>query len=293
MKCERCEAEVAPGLLICPQCGARLRSRKEWERCRHCGARVRAGLWLCPQCGRYLGGGGAPWGLFLLGLLVGVGLTIFVGSGLPGRALSALLPWMELPPISLLPPTATPTNTATSTPTFTSTPTATPTETPTGTSTPSPTPTDTPTVTPTSAPTNTPIPPTPTETPTETPTVTPTPTARYSYEAPKLLSPKHEARISGAGTRIELRWQSVGTLAPDEWYGLSLRYKQNDRLQFSGARQKETKWHVPEDLAGKADEPERAYYWDVVVVRVRKTSSGKETVTEISPKSETWVFYWR
>jgi hypothetical protein len=89
-----------------------------------------------------------------------------------------------------------------------------------------------------------------------------------------------------------LRWQSVGPLASDEWYGLSLRYKQNGKFQFSGTRQKETKWRVPQELAGRADEPERAYYWDVVVVRVR-TKLGKETSTEISPKSDTWVFYWR
>lgn len=101
------------------------------------------------------------------------------------------------------------------------------------------------------------------------------------------------ARISGQGTVIELRWEPVGFLAEDEWYGLSLRFKQDNKTQFSGARLKETKWRVPQDLSGRADEPDRAYEWDVVVVRVKKWAGGRETSQEISPRSKPWVFYWR
>ncbi len=101
------------------------------------------------------------------------------------------------------------------------------------------------------------------------------------------------ARISGGGTVIELYWEPVGFLAEDEWYGLSLRFEQNKKTEFSGTRLKETKWRVPQELAGRADEPDRAYEWDVVVVRVTKLTGGREMSQEISPRSEKRVFYWR
>ena len=139
----------------------------------------------------------------------------------------------------------------------------------------------------------TPEPELPTATPaaTETSTVTPTPTP--VYRAAELIIPDDEARISGEGTPIELQWEGPFSLAPDEWYGLSVRYLSGGQPQFSGARLKETKWRVPRDLAGKADEPDRAYEWDVIIVRVIKSKQGVETSREISPKSETRTFYWR
>ncbi len=112
------------------------------------------------------------------------------------------------------------------------------------------------------------------------------------YNAPRLLTPADELRISGEGTLIELSWDG-GPLADDEWFGLSVRYESGGQTQFSGARLKETKWHVPTSLAGKADEPDRAYEWDVVIVKVSRNFQGVETSREVSPKSETRTFYWR
>lgn len=89
-----------------------------------------------------------------------------------------------------------------------------------------------------------------------------------------------------------MRWEPVGDLRGDEWYGLSLRFKQNKQTQFGGARLKENRWRVPQEYAGKADEPDRAYEWDVVVVRVWQ-EGGREVAQEISPRSETWTFHWR
>ena len=114
-----------------------------------------------------------------------------------------------------------------------------------------------------------------------------------AYPGTQLLSPESDMRISGEGTLIELKWQGPWTLGPDEWYGLSLRYVSGGQRQFSGARLKETKWRVPSELAGKADEPDRAYEWDVVIVKVEQTDQGVETSREVSPKSDTRRFYWR
>lgn len=160
------------------------------------------------------------------------------------------------------------------------------------------TPTEAPTSTATRRPTSTPRPATPTplvvETETPTPTGTHTATPTPAYARPSLVEPAHGAYFSGPQTRFELRWNSVGPLAADEWYGLSVRYQHNGQHVETGAWLKETKWIVPEYLAGQADEPDRKYQWDVVVVKELETKpDGSRAGREISPRSETRSFVWR
>ena len=93
--------------------------------------------------------------------------------------------------------------------------------------------------------------------------------------------------------KIVLQWEPVGTLTKDQWYAVSLRYLQGGQLQYSGHHVKENKWELPaEFFFAKADLPERAYQWDVTVIRVELDPKG-ETGVEISPKSETRTFYWK
>lgn len=147
----------------------------------------------------------------------------------------------------------------------------------------SPTPAETPTDTPT---------PTLTPTPTKTPTTTPTPFP--TYPAPRLSEPENESRFSGEGARIELRWYPVGPLAEDEWYGVNLWYMHFGEKTNSGAWVKETKWRVPQELTGQADEPDRAYHWEVVVVhQIGANPDGSRKGIAVSPSSLTWTFYWR
>ena len=297
MKCGKCDFLIEdPALAVCPECGQDLKQH-ETKKCYRCGRVVSRRWKLCPQCGADLGRSYFAWWVLPVPILVAVMLVWFLWPQLPSNVLPSkvALPVLpQLPSISIVPPTAT----ATHTPVPSFTPTSTPTDTPTATPTDTPTLTKTPTVAPTETASPTPEattqkPEFPTATPaaTETSTVTPTPT--LVYPVPKLIIPDDEARISGEGTLIELQWKGPFSLAPDEWYGLSVRYLSGGQPQFSGARLKETKWRVPQDLAGKADEPDRAYEWDVVIVRVMRNKQGVETSREISPESETRTFYWR
>lgn len=300
MKCTNCEFEMDRRLAICPNCGQDLEySGKFRSRCYRCGRIVSQWWKLCPQCGADLDRRYFAWWMLPVPLLTFVALILFILPQIPANLLTAnaSLPLVtQLPPIALVPPSATATHTPV--PSFTPTPTRTPTATSTASATPSPTatPTESPTATeaPTSAATEPPRPPTSTPTPSVTPTHTVTPTPTMVYRAPKLISPEPELRITGGeGTRIELSWEGPAQLAPNEWYGLSVRYLSGGQRRFSGARLKENKWVVPPELAGKADEPDRAYEWDVVIVTVETTVQGVETSREISPKSETRTFYWR
>jgi hypothetical protein len=68
----------------------------------------------------------------------------------------------------------------------------------------------------------------------------------------------------------------------------------NAQLIETGAWLKETYWVVPEYLAGQADEPERRYQWDVVVVKeLPPKADGSRAGREISRRSETRTFVWR
>ena len=292
MKCKKCGAEVRPGLTICPECGAQLRVRTRKIRCLHCGQRTNAVLTICPHCGAELRCSVWLQVLRLIVALAGLGLGLVLtpvlsrglqeakfASGTPPRRVK-LLP-VDLPGLSFLIPS----------PTLTSTPRATPTVTRRPTYTSTATRTATPTVTATATPTEIGSP-TP-ETPTLTPTLAPTTTPTLVFAAPRLLMPEDGKVFVGEKEKIVLQWESVGVLAEDEWYAVSLRYLEGGQLQYSGHQVNKNEWELPaEFFFAKADPPERAYQWDVTVIRVESGPKG-ETGSEISPRSEPWTFYWK
>jgi predicted nucleic acid-binding Zn ribbon protein len=291
MKCKKCGIEARPGLTICPECGARLRVRTKKVRCLHCGQQASAALTICPHCGAKLRHSVWPQVLQLVVVLavlgLGLVLTPVISRGLrevklASRALPRVkLPPVDLPGFSFLIPS----------PTLTSTPTATPTVTRRLTYTPTATGTATPTATATVTPTEIESP--PPETPTPTPTLAPTATPTLVFAAPLLLGPEDGKVFVGEAEKIVLQWESVGMLAKDEWYAVSLRYLQGGQLQYSGHQVKERKWQLPaEFFFAKADPPDRAYQWDVTVVRVESGPKG-EIGTDISPRSASRTFYWK
>ncbi len=246
---------------------------------------VVAVLLLCAACL-----GGAAWLASQSeagsGLLAALGLAgDSVGIEATGEAEAAALestPALGDSPLPTptLPPTLTPTPLA-------------PTDTPIpSTDTPTPSPTETPRPTDTPIPTDT-VEPTPTETPiaaepSETPTPESTPTPGLKYGVPVLLEPKDGFDFI-RGNTIELGWQPVGELAPDEQYAVRLVYPFNNEITYQGANIKETVWTVPPSLFGQIDPPENRYEWFVVVERLNEDGSG----TPISPESERRSFTWK
>jgi tetratricopeptide (TPR) repeat protein len=231
-------------------------------------------------------------------------LLLGLGSALTIPSVRNLLfaPTPTLTEVALQPsstPTPSLTSTSTSQPTSTevlvTTPEATPTPTtipPTATNTATPTtvPTDTPTPTPTQTAT-----PMPTQTPiiivvTATPVPTPTPTP---FPAPRLIGPENEYEFfEGAAATVTLQWEPVGPLAENEWYQIILSFFKSGEIQYEGNRLKKPEWQVPAYFHGQADQPERAYYWNVAVIQVNTNADGTETTVERSPVSETRTFSW-
>lgn len=284
MRCRKCGAEVKAGLSMCPQCGAtvrRVRVLGRKLRCRSCQRRVPSGLLICPYCGAPLRRSWQRPVQVLLTLAILAGLVYAGVTYLPRYSDQLLRWWAELralsgrvhvPQVAFL-----------ATPTFTATPTSTRT----------PTLTRTPTVTATRTavpPTETPLP--PSLTPTRPPAPTRTPTPRHS--APRLLSPGNGLEIAGGDAQITLRWELTGSLAEDEWYALSLRFRAAGVMQYSGTWTKETGWTVPQELYTKAGQSERVFEWDVTVMKqTGTTADGGRQGTAVSAPSQTWSFFWQ
>lgn len=276
MRCRSCGAEVKSELRVCPECGATLRRSRFWctaMRCRACQARVPSGLRICPYCGAKLR---RSWRLQILTVAAVVtllGMAYLWKTYVPWAKLRALPGRVRLPSLAFL-----------ATPTFT--PTSTPTRTPTHTATLTPTWTQTP-VPPTETPTPTVAQPTATRKP--APTYTPLP----PFSAPRLLEPMNQAEFRGGGSYIRLSWEVAGALAEDEWYALSLRFLADGIVHYSGTWTKDTSWIVPGELYTKAGQMERAFQWDVTVMKQTgsRPDGGREGVP-LSPVSETRTFYW-
>ena len=52
MKCTKCGADLADGVLFCRECGAKIEQQKRF--CRDCGAEVPPGARFCSSCGANL-----------------------------------------------------------------------------------------------------------------------------------------------------------------------------------------------------------------------------------------------
>jgi hypothetical protein len=138
----------------------------------------------------------------------------------------------------------------------------------------------------------------------ETPAVSPMATARpteasvLKYAAPKLLEPEDQSGwpedhplVFSYGARIDLRWESVGILAENEWYSVELIYtdKQNEPTRGPGGWTKETTWRVQGDDLYNLLGGDRYISWTVTVM-VDREATGEGV--PISPPSETWMFRW-
>jgi hypothetical protein len=126
--------------------------------------------------------------------------------------------------------------------------------------------------------------------PTPTPAPTATPTPGQPFVVPHLLYPLQNADLKDEA--ILLQWTSVGILAEDEWYALSLRYlghRQDGQPSAIVVYTRITSWRIPEQWAPGPQASERRFEWTVRVVR--RTDLG-EPPTALSLASDVRRFGW-
>ena len=151
-------------------------------------------------------------------------------------------------------------------------------------------------------------PPTPTPRPTEPPTATPQPaeadeaepeeaptpesppTPEISYPAPVQVAPPDGFRWkNGKMAKNYLEWEPLN-IAEDEFYNVTIIYKQYGEDQYFGDFSMEPRYLLPEGLFGIADQ--NRYEWRVVVRKITSTNDGKPDGPAISPESNVSSFFW-
>jgi LysM repeat protein len=126
---------------------------------------------------------------------------------------------------------------------------------------------------------------------------TPTIPSQLVYQAPSLLGPPDEQvfREEQAALPILLNWLSLGLLAEDEWYSITIRYfepqeeTEQEIVQFTKANS----YHVSSELRPPLEAESHLFEWEVRVVRLIET--GVEDSPEVVPigrRSETRAFSW-
>jgi LysM repeat protein len=131
------------------------------------------------------------------------------------------------------------------------------------------------------------VPATPAPTPTAPLTpLPPTPTEIPGLSAPQLLTPGDNATITGEDS-VLLSWTSVGVLAPEEFYVVTLKSPEKETAIASWWT-KNTSWRLPAEFrpTGSAG---LDYVWRVQVRRGGQDKSGEAT----SPSSASRRFTWR
>ena len=112
--------------------------------------------------------------------------------------------------------------------------------------------------------------------------------------APDLLEPEDGASYGGPNAIIRLAWQSDHALKSDECFLLTVSYIQNGAEVGLPMCLQETQWWVDEGLYLQADqETDRAYHWEVRVVRQETDEDGNVSYVSLGPSSQKWTFYWR
>jgi len=127
--------------------------------------------------------------------------------------------------------------------------------------------------------------------PTATP-VQPTATPLLQLPAPVLKDPGENASYGGSDAFVELSWQPVPGMGPEDQYMVVVTWTEQAVPMEHRWLTTATGSRVPTWLWGKADQPARRYTWTVQVVRVTTDGKGGELRIPMSPPSPTRVFYW-
>jgi hypothetical protein len=116
------------------------------------------------------------------------------------------------------------------------------------------------------------------------PTTTATQSAGYSV--PLLIAPVSGKEFNETSSGIELSWQSVGSLATDEFYDVYLTWQAAGRQVEKHWYTQETKFTVSREYFGLSDDGR--YEWNVVVRRGQRPEAEK-----LSNISQQRFFLWQ
>jgi tetratricopeptide (TPR) repeat protein len=113
----------------------------------------------------------------------------------------------------------------------------------------------------------------------------------YRFAAPNLIGPPNDALFRGEYTIIILEWESVGELAGDEYYDVTVMHFVGGEPRYWGGPVRGTQWQVPVEVGLGEAANDRFYWW--VTVRRAHTAPGPDQLDRaLSPPSDARTFYW-
>jgi outer membrane protein assembly factor BamD (BamD/ComL family)/predicted Ser/Thr protein kinase len=111
------------------------------------------------------------------------------------------------------------------------------------------------------------------------------------YAAPSPIGPADGTLFQGKYTVIMLQWESVGALASDEYYDVTVMHYVGEEPRYWGGPVRETQWQVPAE-AGLGEAANDRFYWWVTVRKADTAPGLGQLDLALSPRSETRTFYW-
>ncbi|HBY97646.1 MAG TPA: hypothetical protein DEP84_27500 [Chloroflexi bacterium] len=116
----------------------------------------------------------------------------------------------------------------------------------------------------------------------------------FKYPFPVLLAPVDTEAFKANGANPLLRWQSVGNLAQDEYYEITIERLWQNKPYYAGSDwTKETEYIVPKAIVLNTSDID-TYTWWVTVKRLTGTNSNGNKIGEaVSPPSESRTFTWK
>ncbi len=115
---------------------------------------------------------------------------------------------------------------------------------------------------------------------------------RIRFGPPQLISPENDALFAGKFGDVYVEWAPVGSLAPDEYYDLTVMHIYADEPTYWGTATRETRLKLnPEDIGvGRAGQDR--FYWWVTVRKANTAPAANSLDLPVSRQSEGRTFVW-
>ncbi|MCB0209297.1 MAG: protein kinase [Anaerolineae bacterium] len=111
------------------------------------------------------------------------------------------------------------------------------------------------------------------------------------YNPPQLIGPSDDSIFAGTFAQVYLEWEGT-SLAPDEYYDLTIMHLFAEEPQYTGSRRtNDTRVQLNADIGIGQAGNDRFYWW--VTIRKENTAPSPGALDmAVSPRSETKTFIW-
>ena len=115
---------------------------------------------------------------------------------------------------------------------------------------------------------------------------------RVRFGSPKMISPGNDTVFAGKFSDVYLEWEPVGSLAPDEYYDLTVMHIFADEPTYWGTATKENSIRLNPDDIGVGRAGQDRFYWWITVRKANTAPTANSLDLPTSRQSEGRTFVW-